>query len=93
MIEKLKDLGFHINIETPPKAKSSSYWVCVKDFYTEKTFISYGSTAPLAICLAALKAFRVDMERKVTSFDELSEKYGLPFAFGKSLLDIYKEGQ
>jgi hypothetical protein len=29
----------------------------------------------------------------VTSFDELSEKYGLLSAFGKSLLDIYEEGQ
>lgn len=29
----------------------------------------------------------------IASFDELSEKYGLPSAFGKYLLDIYKEGQ
>jgi hypothetical protein len=62
VVEKLKELGFHVGIKTPPKAKSTSYWVCVEDFYAEKTFTSYGLTAPLAICLAALKAVGIEVE-------------------------------
>jgi hypothetical protein len=62
VVEKLRDLGFHVGIKTPPKVKSCSYWVCLENFYAGKSFTEYGETAPLAICMAALKALGMEVE-------------------------------
>ena len=60
VVEKLKDSGFHVSIKMPPKGKSDSCWVSVKDYYVGKYYVAYAVKTTLAICLAALKAVCVD---------------------------------